>query len=238
LSLNEAERFGSSLAYVLLMAGVFITAFYSFRMFFLVFHGEESEYVKTHQIKESPWVVTVPLILLAIPTVLMGLPMFEPMLTGAYFGDSIYVQPANDVMLAVYTTSFNGVIDFVVHSLLTLPVILALLGVFLAWLLYVKVPTMPAKLKKMCPRGFYVLDSAYGFDRLNDIVFVDGTRKLGHFFSRVVDTKIIDVGMVTNTFMTVANSAKVLRQTQTGFLYHYAFVMILGLLVMLVWTLW
>lgn len=238
LSLNEAERFGSSFAYILLMAGVFITAFYSFRMFFLVFHGEESEYVKTHQIKESPWVVTVPLILLAIPATLMGLPMIEPMLTGAYFGDSIYVEPANNVMLAVYTNYFNGAIDLIVHSLLTLPVILAVSGVFLAWLLYVKVPTMPAKLKQMCPRGFYMLDSAYGFDRLNDIVFVDGTRKLGHFFSRVVDTKIIDTGMVTNTFMTVANSAKVLRQTQTGFLYHYAFVMILGLLVMLVWTLW
>lgn len=238
LSLNEAERFGSSFAYILLMAGVFITAFYSFRMFFLVFHGEESEYVKTHQIKESPWVVTVPLVLLAIPATLMGLPMIEPMLTGAYFGDSIYVEPANNVMLAVYTNYFNGAIDLIVHSLLTLPVILAVSGVFLAWLLYVKVPTMPAKLKQMCPRGFYMLDSAYGFDRLNDIVFVDGTRKLGHFFSRVVDTKIIDTGMVTNTFMTVANSAKVLRQTQTGFLYHYAFVMILGLLVMLVWTLW
>ncbi len=238
LSLDEAERFGSSFSYVLLMAGVFITAFYSFRMFFLVFHGEESEYVKTHQIKESPWVVTVPLVLLAIPAALMGLPMIEPMLTGAYFGDSVYVQPANDVMLAVYTNYFHGAVDMVVHSLLTLPVILAVSGVFLAWLMYIKIPTMPAKLKQMCPRGFYVLDSAYGFDRLNDIVFVDGMRKLGHFFSRVVDTKIIDIGMVTNIFMSVANSAAVLRQTQTGFMYHYAFVMILGLLAMLVWTLW
>ncbi|NPA71299.1 MAG: NADH-quinone oxidoreductase subunit L [Gammaproteobacteria bacterium] len=238
LSLNEAERFGSSFAYILLMAGVFITAFYSFRMFFLVFHGEESEYVKTHQIKESPWVVTVPLVLLSVPAAVMGLPMIEPMLNGTYFGSALQILPQNDVMMTVYTTYYHGAVDMIVHSFLTLPVILAISGVVLAYVMYVQVPTLPAKLKKMCPRGFYVLDSAYGFDRLNDIVFVDGTRKLGHFFNRVVDGKIIDTGMVTNTFMAVSNSADALRQSQTGYLYHYAFVMILGLLAMLVWTLW
>jgi NADH-quinone oxidoreductase subunit L len=238
LSLDESQRFGATFAYVLLLAGVFITAFYSFRMFFLVFHGNESEYVKTHQIKESPWVVTLPLILLAIPAAVMGLPMIEPMLTGSYFGEAITILPQNDTMLAVFNNYYNGVVDMIVHSFITLPVFLALSGVFMAWLMYIKMPNIPGQLKAMCPRGFYVLDNAYGFDRLNEIVFVEGGQKLGKFFNRVVDIKLIDSGMVTNTFMAVAHSASTLRQSQTGLMYHYAFVMIFGLLAMLVWTLW
>jgi len=238
LALGESDRFGHSFAYVLLLAGVFITAFYSFRMFFLVFHGEESEYVKTHKIKESPWVVTVPLILLAIPAVFMGLPMIDGMLNGSYFGSSIFITAENDTMLAVYNNYYQGVISLVFTSFVSLPVILALLGVFMAWFMYLKQPTLPRKIEAMCPRGKYMLDNAYGFDRLNEIIFVDGTRKLGSFFTRVVDVKLIDTGMVTNSFMAVANSAAVLRQSQTGFMYHYAFVMLFGLLAMLVWVLW
>ncbi|MBD3754038.1 MAG: NADH-quinone oxidoreductase subunit L [Gammaproteobacteria bacterium] len=238
LSLNESERFGSTFAYVLLMAGVFVTAFYSFRMFFIVFHGEESEYVRTHEMKESPWVVTVPLILLSIPAVVMGLPMIEPMLNGTYFGSAVFVAAANDTMMAVYNNYYHGVFDMIVHSFMTLPVFLALSGVLLAWFLYIKQPNLPGKLKAMCPRGYYMLDNAYGFDRLNEIVFVNGTRKLGAYFTRVVDQKMIDTGMVTNTFMAVYNAAVSLRQTQTGYMYHYAFVMIFGLLAMLVWVLW
>ncbi|WP_319381401.1 NADH-quinone oxidoreductase subunit L [Thiomicrorhabdus sp.] len=238
LALGESDRYGAGFAYVLLMMGVFVTAFYSFRMFFIVFHGEESDYVKSHKIKESPAVVTVPLILLAIPAVLMGLPMIEPMLTGQYFGDAIQVLAQNDTMMAVYNNYYHGVLDMILHSFMTLPVFLALFGVFLAWLLYIKQPNIPAKIKSMCPRGYYVLDNAYGFDRLNEIVFVNGTRRLGEFFTRAVDIKLIDTGMVTNTFMAVAHSAQALRQAQTGYLYHYAFVMIFGLLAMLVWVLW
>ena len=238
LSLDASERFGSTFSYVLLMMGVFITAFYSFRMFFLVFHGEESDYVKTHEIKESPWVVTVPLILLSIPAVVMGIPMIEGMLNGQYFGQSIFILPENDVMMSLFNTFYHGVLDMIVHSFMTLPVFLALSGVFLAWLLYIKMPTIPGKLKNMCPRGYYMLDNAYGFDRLNEIIFVEGGQKLGKFFTRSIDVKLIDTGMVTNTFMTVANSAAALRQSQTGLMYHYAFVMIFGLLAMLVWTLW
>ncbi len=238
LALGESERFGHTYAYVLLLAGVFVTAFYSFRMFFLVFHGEESEYVRTHEMKESPWVVTLPLILLAIPAVFMGLPMIEGMLNGSYFGSSIFVTAQNDTMMAVYNNYYHGILDMILHSFMTLPVFLALSGVFLAWFMYLKKPALPGKIAAMCPRGKYVLDNAYGFDRLNEIVFVDGTRKLGSFFTRAIDIKLIDTGMVTNTFMAVANSAAVLRQSQTGFMYHYAFVMLFGLLALLVWVLW
>ncbi len=236
LSLGASERFGSSFAYVLLMAGVFVTAFYSFRMFFLVFHGKESEYVKTHKIKESPWVVTVPLMLLAIPAAFMGWPMITPMLNGEYFGNAIQILPQNDVMLSVYNNYFQGTLALVIDGFMTLPVILALSGVFMAWLMYIKVPSLPVKLKKMCPRGFYVLDSAYGFDRLNDIVFVDGSRKLSHFFTKSIDIKLIDKGMVTRTVTAIENAGQALRLTQTGYMYHYAFTMIVGLLAMLVWA--
>ncbi|MDG6774672.1 NADH-quinone oxidoreductase subunit L [Thiomicrorhabdus sp. ZW0627] len=238
LALGESDRYGAMFAYVLLMAGVFVTAFYSFRMFFIVFHGEESEYVRTHELKESPWVVTLPLILLSIPAVLMGLPMIEPMLNGTYFGDSVFVMAENDTMMAVYNNYFHGVLNMILHSFITLPVILALSGVLLAWVLYVKRPDIPGKLKSMCPRGYYVLDNAYGFDRLNEIVFVNGTRKLGEFFTKSVDIKLIDSGVVMNTCYAILNSAKSLRETQTGYMYHYAFVMIFGLLAMLVWVLW
>ncbi len=238
LSLGYSDRFGADFAYMLLLAGVFITAFYSFRMFFIVFHGEESEYVRTHKIKESPLVVTVPLILLAIPAVLMGIPMFEPMLNGQYFAEAIQIKPENDTMMMVYTEYFQGTFHLIWTSFASLPVILALSGVALAWFMYIKKPDMPAKLQKMCPRGYYMLDNAYGFDRLNEIVFVNGTRKLGAFFTKWVDVKLIDTGMVTNAFMAVAHSAQGLRRSQTGYMYHYAFVMIFGLLGMLIWVLW
>ncbi|MBO1923478.1 NADH-quinone oxidoreductase subunit L [Thiomicrorhabdus sp. 6S3-12] len=238
LSLQATDRFGADFAFILLMMGVFVTAFYSFRMFFIVFHGEESEYVKTHKIKESPLVVTIPLILLAIPALLMGLPMIEPMLNGSYFAEAIVIKPENDTMMWVYNNYFHGALDMIIHSFVTLPVILALSGVALAWFMYIKQPNIPGKLKQMCPRGHYVLENAYGFDRLNEIVFVNGTRKLGQFFTRWVDVKLIDTGMVTNTFMAIAHSANGLRRTQTGYMYHYAFVMIFGLLGMLIWVLW
>lgn len=238
MAVGQTDVFGAGYAQILLLIGVFVTAFYSFRMFFLVFHGQESDYVKNHKISESPLVVTVPLILLAIPAVIMGLPMMDGIFSGSYFGSSITVLPENDVLKTIYTEQYNGVVDMIVHSLTTAPVILAFSGVFLAWLLYIKRPELPGKIKQACPRGFYMLDNAYGFDRFNEIVFEKGARKLGNYFWKSIDVKMIDTGIVTNGFTSIANAASALRLSQTGFLYHYAFVMIFGLLAMLVWVLW
>lgn len=238
MAVGQTDVFGSGYAQTLLLIGVFVTAFYSFRMFFLVFHGQESDYVKNHKISESPLVVTVPLILLAIPAVIMGLPMMDGIFSGNYFGSSITVLPENDVLKTIYTEQYNGAVDMVIHSLTTAPVILAFSGVFLAWLLYIKRPELPGKIKQACPRAFYVLDNAYGFDRFNEIVFEKGARKLGNYFWKSIDVKLIDTGIVTNGFTSIANAASALRLSQTGFLYHYAFVMIFGLLAMLVWVLW
>ncbi|MPQ77002.1 NADH-quinone oxidoreductase subunit L [Hydrogenovibrio sp. JE_KL2] len=238
MAVGDSHLFGAGYAQVLLYIGVFVTAFYSFRMFFIVFHGEESEYVKTHQIKESPWVVTLPLIMLAIPSVLIGFPLIGGVLSGSYFADAIHVLPQHDVLGEIYAHHYNGPFDMIVHALTTLPVILALSGVVLAWFLYLRAPGLTDKLKATCFRGAYVLRHAYGFDRFNEIVFVGGARKLGEFFWKGIDVKTIDTGIVTNTFTSIAGMAASLRTAQTGYMYHYAFVMIFGLLGMLVWVLW
>ncbi len=238
MAVEETHIFGSGYAYVLLLMGVFITAFYSFRMFFVVFHGEESEYVKTHKIKESPWVITLPLVMLAIPSVILGMPLIEGVFAGTYFADSITIHPENDVLRNIYDHHYHGIWAMITHSLTTLPVIFAMSGVLMAWLLYIAFPNVPGKIKAMCPRGNWMLDNAYGFDRFNEVVFQEGTKKIGHFFTQKIDIKIIDTGMVKNTFMAVFNSSQTMRLAQTGYLYHYAFVMIISLLFMLAWVLW
>jgi NADH-quinone oxidoreductase subunit L len=238
LAVGAADSWGSSFAYALLLMGVFVTAFYSFRMFFLVFHGEESDYVKSHKIHESPKVVTVPLIMLAIPSVVLGLFMIQPILSGTYFADSILVLPANDVLARIYETQFDSVVGFIMHGFMTVPVWLAFSGVALAWFFYMKRPDIPAWISQRCARGNYVLSNAYGFDRLNEIVFVEGSKRLGTFFWKAIDMRIIDTGLVNGTVNRVSAMATMFRESQTGYLYHYAFVMIFGLLGLLIWALW
>lgn len=238
MALEISDAYGADYAYLLLVMGVFITAFYSFRMFFLVFHGKESDYVKNHTISESPKVVTVPLILLAIPAVIMGMPMVSGILSGEYFGSAIQVLPEQDVLGTLFAHHYHGVIEMMIHSLTTPPVLLAAAGVGLAWFLYLKRPDIPVRIKGAFPRIFSVLQNAYGFDRFNEIVFQNGARKLGGYFWRSIDVKVIDKGIVTNSFESVMNMASALRLSQTGLLYHYAFVMIFGLLAMLIWVLW
>lgn len=238
LAVNQTDSWGSSFAYTLLLMGVFVTAFYSFRMFFLVFHGDESDYVKSHKIHESPKVVTVPLILLAIPSVVLGLFMIQPVLSGSYFADAITVLPSHDVLSDIYATQFDNVLGFIIHGFMTLPVWLALSGVALAWFFYMKRPDIPAWIQTKCTRANYMLENAYGFDRLNEIVFVKGSIRLGQFFWRSVDMRVIDTGMVNGTVRRVSDMATMFRESQTGYMYHYAFVMIFGLLGLLIWALW
>lgn len=240
LAVHETEVWGSGFAYVLLLIGVFVTAFYSFRMFFIVFHGEESDYVKSHKIKESPWVITFPLIMLSIPAVIIGVPMVGQILSGEYFADAVTVFEEHNVLHEIYLHHFveGGALGMALHGFMSLPVLLALSGVFVAWFFYIKKPAIPAKIKEACPRGYKVLESGYGFDKFNEIVFVRGALKLGNFFWQKIDIKLIDTGLVTNTFMSVYNAARWMRTMQTGYIYHYAFVMIFGLLGMLIWVLW
>jgi NADH-quinone oxidoreductase subunit L len=234
----ESEQFGAGFAHLLLVAGVFVTAFYSFRMFFLVFHAPESEYVRTHKIHESPKVVTVPLILLSLPAVLVGWPMIEGVLSGSYFADAVKVMPEHDVLRAIYEHDFHGAFNMIVHGLMTIPVWLSFAGVALAWFLYIKRPDLPSKIQRACMPCYNVLIAGYGFDRLNEIMFVNGGRKLGEFFWKVIDRTIIDGWVVNGSANAVAAAAQSWRRVQTGYMYHYAFAMIFGLLILLLWVLW
>jgi len=235
MAIDAANGWATSLAYLMLLTGVFVTAFYSFRMFFIVFHAPESDYVRTHDIHESPWVVTVPLILLAIPAVFFGAYFVEDLLFGNLLADAIKVLPEHNVLAQVGAHG-SSAMDLLVHGLTALPTYLALAGVGLAWFLYIQRPDLPALLARRFSGAHATLRHAYGFDRFNEIVFVQGTRRLGEFFSRVTDARLIDGWVVNGTASLIGWTAQVWRQMQTGYLYHYAFVMIFGLMGLLAWA--
>lgn len=226
---------GASFAYFSIVAGVFITAFYSFRMFFLVFHGKErmDHHTKEH-LHETPKVVTIPLILLAIPSVLAGAFYIEPMLFGNLFDGAIYVKPEHDV-LAKVGENYHGVVGFITHGMGQLPFWLAMAGAGLAAFFYLKRPDIPAAIKAKCSVIYTVLDRKYGFDDFNDTFFAGGARGLGKALWNFGDMKLIDGLMVNGTAKGIGWISSRVRSAQTGYLYHYAFVMIIGVVVMVSW---
>ncbi|MBD3766380.1 MAG: NADH-quinone oxidoreductase subunit L [Gammaproteobacteria bacterium] len=237
MAISEADSVAAQLAFVMLLVGVFVTAFYSFRMFFIVFHGKESDYVRTHDIHESPWVVTLPLIALAIPAVFFGGLFVEPILFGDMFADAITVTPEHNVFARVAEHGTSA-LDMLLHGLMALPTWFALAGVALAWFLYMKRPELAPVFAQRFAGAYASLRHAYGFDRFNDIVFVQGTRRIGEFCSRVTDSKMIDGWVVNGTANAIAFLAAKGRYAQTGYLYHYAFIMIFSLMGLLAWALW
>ncbi|OGT21111.1 MAG: NADH-quinone oxidoreductase subunit L [Gammaproteobacteria bacterium RBG_16_57_12] len=234
---QHSELPGAGFAYACVLLGVFITAFYSFRMFFLVFHGEEriDHHARAH-LHESPLVVTLPLIGLAIPSVLAGAFYIGPMLFGNFFGNAIVVQDAHNV-LAEIGADFTGWGGFVLHGLSGPAVWLAAAGVFAAWFLYLKRPELPARIQGACGWLYKLLDRKYYCDDFNDFFFAGGARGIGRLFWRIGDVKLIDGLLVNGTARSIGWLSGVIRQVQTGYLYHYAFVMIIGLLLMLSWIL-
>ncbi len=236
-AVRHSEIAGAGFAYVCILLGVFVTAFYSFRMFFLVFHGKErmDEHTKQH-LHESPKVVTWPLIALAIPSVLAGGYFIGPMLFGDFFGNSIYVSPERDT-LAIVGGYYTGVVGFVAHAFAGPAIYLAAGGGGLAWFLYIKRRDLPGKIQKTFKPINTILENNYGFDRFNEVFFANGSRMLGRFFWKVGDVMIIDGIMVNGTANAVGWIAAKARRIQTGYLYHYAFSMIIGLLLLLSWIL-
>jgi len=255
---------GHGYAYFAVMAGVFITAFYSFRMLFLAFHGEP-RWTKPaaqgeedaghghdashdaghepdahhgvdadHPPKESPWVVTVPLVLLAIPSVYAGWTYIEPMLFGGHFGKSIVVAPAHDVLGAL-GREWHGVAAFVLHGVTAAPFWLALAGIVAAWYCYLVNPALPERLKRLAGPVYTLLDNKYYFDRFNDWFFAGGSRKLGRALSEVGDRGVIDGFFVNGAAKIVGLTAALVRHLQSGYVYHYAFTMIVGVFALLTW---
>ena len=227
------------IAYLSVLLGVFVTALYSFRMFFLVFHGKErmDEETKSHA-KESPWVVWVPLVLLAIPSAVIGWFTLGPVVFGDFFGSSIAVAERHDV-LAELGTAYHGSWEFVLHAFQQSPVVyLAAGGALTAWFFYLKRPDLPEKISKKLSGLYSLLDRKYYMDDLYIKGFAAGGRAAGKFLWQKGDELVIDGILVNGTANSVVRLAGILRQLQTGYLYHYAFSMIIGLTVLLAWMLW
>ena len=236
-SIHHSTLPGAGLAYWLVLLGVFVTAFYTFRMFFLVFFGKErmDEHTREH-LHESPWVVTLPLIVLAVPAVMIGWVAIEPMLFGELFKGIIHVNEAHDV-LGVMGASFHGAAAFVLHGLMTPALWLAAAGVALAWLITLKNRNIAAQAEQRFAWLNRLLKRGYGFDEFNNTVFAAGSRALGRGLWQWSDSRLIDGLLVNGTANGIGRLAAVARLMQTGLMYHYAFVMILALLVMLTWAL-
>jgi NADH-quinone oxidoreductase subunit L len=234
---------------------VFVTAFYSFRMYFLVFHGKERYDEMHHQHHdghddhhddahehhglakgdkphESPWVVTVPLVLLAMPSVLIGLYTIQPMLFGKFFEGVIYIAPNHD-SLAGLREHFTNWAGMAIHGFQTLPFWLAAAGVALAWFFYMKRPDIPAAIKQKFSAVHALLENKYYLDTFNEWAFAGGARKLGSALWKFGDVTIIDGIMVNGTAKVIGWFSGVARVVQSGYLYTYAFWMILGVFVLL-----
>jgi NADH-quinone oxidoreductase subunit L len=226
---------GAGYAYVLVVAGVFVTALYSFRMFFLVFHGEgpRDEHARAH-LHESPKVVTVPLVLLAIPSVAIGYLTVGPMLFGGWFGEAIHVLPEHDV-LAALGEGFHGPAGFILHGLGGAPFYLAMAGLLVAWYVYMKRPSLAETVRTRASLLYSLLVNKYWFDEIYQFLFAGGSRGLGRVLFSAGDRVLIDGLLVNGSARAVGAIAQVVRRVQTGFLYHYAIAMILGLLLLLTW---
>ena len=226
------------IAYLSVLLGVFVTALYSFRMFFLVFHGEERMDKETRShLHETPAVVTVPLILLAIPSAIIGWMTIGPVLFGDFFGSSIAVTPAHDV-LAELGADFHGSGQFLLHAFATPAIYLAAAGVAVAWYLYMHRPDLPAVIAERAKGLHSLLERKYYFDEVWIRGFAGGGRKLGQFLWDRGDALLIDGLMVNGTAKSVGRLSGVMRHLQTGYLYHYAFAMVIALTLFLGWLLW
>lgn len=230
---------GSSYAYLCVLLGAFVTALYTFRAFFLTFHGKDNvpSDVKAH-LKESPWVMTLPLILLAIPSVILGFVLVEPLIYAqpGLLGSSIFVAPQYDVILKM-TPDFKGPWIMATHFFMTVPFWLAFSGIVVAWFCWIGFPMWATFFRTRFSWVHYALEKKYGFDDFNQIILVRGTRVLGQFLLVTFDIKLIDRFFVNGSGRMIVWVSKMMRQLQTGYLYHYAFAMVIGLFVLLGWRL-
>ena len=255
-SILEAVRLshtpGAGFAYLMVLLGVFVGGLYSFRLIFYTFHGKERfgahdaghshaaakdahghDAGHDHAPHESPAVVTWPLILLAIPSIAAGWTI-GTVLYGGYFGSSIFISPGHEGM-AEMAKEFHGVIGMMLHGFTTLPFWFALAGAATAWYLYIVNPELPAVLRQKAGVLVTILEEKYGFDRFNDWFFAGGARAIGGGLWKIGDVAIIDGFMVNGTARVVGWIAGLMRLFQTGYIYHYAFTMIIGAFGLLSW---
>jgi NADH-quinone oxidoreductase subunit L len=230
---------GAGFAYACVLAGAFITPLYIFRALFLTFHGQSrlDAEAQAHA-HESPWVVLIPLIALAVPSVLAGGMLIGPMLfmKPGLLGDSVFVLPQHDV-LGELAKHYHGAQLMALEAGRSVTLWLALAGIATAWIFNLWRPAMAEYLKKRFAFMYSIMVEKYGFDAFNQIVFVRGTQKLGNFFYKVTDLMMIDGVFVNGSGRLIQWFSRVSRHVQSGYLYHYALVMIAGLLFFLSWIL-
>jgi NADH-quinone oxidoreductase subunit L len=243
---------GAGFAYFSVLAGVFVTAFYSFRMYFLVFHGKErfdqnpeahhdghhGDHGADHSPHESPWVVTVPLVLLAIPSVVIGFLTIQPMLFGDFFKDAIFINADIHNGMAMLAEEFHGPVQLALHGLTSLPFWLALSGVASAYYMYIVNPALPAAIKLRTRPLYTLLENKYYLDWINENILARGARALGSVLWKVGDQFLIDGLLVNGSWKLIGRLSGVVRKAQSGYLYHYALVMILGVFVLMTYFVW
>jgi NADH-quinone oxidoreductase subunit L len=244
---------GAHFAYAAVIIGVFVTAFYSFRMYFLVFHGKENFHHKPfpgehdhhddhgdehHEPHESPWVVTAPLLLLAIPSVVIGFMTIQPMLFGDFFKDAIFVNHEVHHAMKELAEEFHGAGAMALHGLQTLPFWLALAGVVTAYVFYMVAPSIPATFARVLRPVVVVLENKYFMDWINENILARAARLIGLGLWKGGDQGLIDGAIVNGSARAVGGIAAIVRRVQTGHLYWYALVMILGVIGLMTWKLW
>ena len=261
-AVHESHLFGAGFANFAVLAGVFVTAFYSFRMYFLVFHGKEridqnpdahhEEHHAAHhdahddhghhdahsgKPHESPWVVWLPLVLLAVPSALIGYFTIEPMLYGSFFKDAIFVNADKHHAMAELAKAFHGPMAMAIHALTTLPFILAVAGVALSYYMYIINPALPTAIKRIAQPIYTLLDNKYYLDWFNENVLARGARALGGLLW-ANDKKVIDGTLVNGSWKVVRVFSNIARKFQTGYIYHYAFPMIAGVFLLMTYFVW
>jgi NADH-quinone oxidoreductase subunit L len=248
----ESALPAAGFAHFAVLAGVFVTAFYSFRMYFLVFHGEErydqnpdahhddhhGDDHHDHTPHESPWVVTVPLLLLAIPSVVIGYFTIDAMLFGDFFKDAIFVNEDKHEAMHELGHAYHGAIAMAMHAFSSAPFWLALAGVVSSFYMYMINPAVPAAIKHTCMPIYNLFENKYYMDWINENILARGARALGTGLWKGADQSVIDGGIVNGSWKLVGVVSTVTRQLQSGYLYHYALAMIVGVFLLMTWFVW
>jgi NADH-quinone oxidoreductase subunit L len=233
---------------------VFVTSFYSFRLYFLVFHGQErydqnpdahhDDHHGDHghhgdgKPHESPWVVTVPLLLLAVPSVVIGYLTIQPMLFGDFLADAIFINTEAHPAMAKFAEIFHGPLAMVSHAFFTPPLYLAAGGALTAWYMYMVNPALPAAIARTFRPVVTVMENKYYMDWFNENVLARGARALGVGLWKGGDRGLIEGGIVNASWKLVGAIAAAVRRVQSGYLYHYALVMIVGVLLFMTYFVW
>ena len=244
IAVSHSDLPGATYAHAAVLLGVFVTAFYSFRMLFMTFHGKIRVAPELRrELRDPPGVVTWPLVALAVPSLLAGMVFFGPVMDGSFFGEAVHIAPEHGAAAALDAQRHGRsgvllILAAILHGFVTAPFWLAVAGIAAAWYCYCEAPQLPARIASACAPLHALLRHKYGFDALYQKLFAEGSRALGGFLFRRVDAGLVDGFLVNGAARLVGRGAKTLRAVQTGLTYHYAFAMIIGLFALVTYFVW